>query len=155
MYKKYLNNARECTQNLCISGTEYMYLNGSPTIHEGDEDRYNVSTWAGFQQVNGQYNSFVLSDGVVFNVQGYMSTSCTATNGIYKTGTNNQCVIFLVDLNGARKPNAIGRDAFMFVLKEDVLYPAGCDNNSASCNKTSHGCSCACKVIKEGEMNYI
>ena len=42
------------------------------------------------------------------------------------------------------------------VLKENGLYPRGCDNqSSAVCqNRTKTEYGCACRVISEGAINY-
>ena len=55
---------------------------------------------------------------------------------------------FLVDVNGEKGPNVIGRDIYFFLLIKGVgVLPAGTDNNSASCKKNSTGADCAAKVI--------
>jgi len=57
-----------------------------------------------------------------------------------------------VDLNGDKKPNRYGRDTFLFALKENGLYPAGCDYDF--CVGKPSGWGCACKVLRENAMNY-
>ena len=42
---------------------------------------------------------------------------------------------------------------FEFVLKEDGLHPAGCDDDSY-CAPDKEGYACTCKVLREGAMNY-
>ena len=60
------------------------------------------------------------------------------------------------DINGSHSPNKFGVDLFLFVLKEDGLYPAGCDmpNYCGNKAKTYNGLACTCKVIQEKAMNY-
>ena len=56
-----------------------------------------------------------------------------------------------IDVNGEKKPNIMGRDVFWFWVKKDGLYPGGCDEEH--CVGTN-GAGCACKVLREGAMNY-
>lgn len=55
-------------------------------------------------------------------------------------------LIFIVDVNGDRFPNQMGRDIFSFVLKDDRIVPAGFDS-TYNCNKVSSGLSCTARVI--------
>ena len=67
------------------------------------------------------------------------------------SGTKNACLSVLVDVNGAKGPNVVGRDTFFFALKEDGLFPTGCDYNNCA---PSSGWGCTCKVIRENAINY-
>ena len=75
-------------------------------------------------------------------------------------GTTQICAILTVDINGQKKPNQFGRDIFGFALKEHGLYPLGCEADW--CDKTvdgddhgrGSGWGCACKVLREGAINY-
>ncbi|MDR1327659.1 MAG: prepilin-type N-terminal cleavage/methylation domain-containing protein [Heliobacteriaceae bacterium] len=66
----------------------------------------------------------------------------------------------LIDVNGNKKPNMMGRDVFTFVLtaESNRLLPAGIDNGSANCITTGSsniaGNQCAAKVLYEGKINY-
>lgn len=66
--------------------------------------------------------------------------------------------MFIVDVNGNKKPNQLGRDVFIFCLTNKGLAPAGRDNNSANCSTSTSsvwgGADCAAKVLTEGAMNY-
>ena len=73
--------------------------------------------------------------------QNDMSLSCAS----------NKCASIAVDVNGAKGPNFIGRDAFLFHITENGLIPAGCDADTCL---TSNGWSCTCKVLKENAINY-
>ena len=136
IYKKYLNNAKECgnTQN-CISEINYKRLKS--------DTGWNFGT---------SYRKLILTDGtyVMFNA---MNASCTGSDWC---GNNFRCLQILVDINGAKKPNKAGRDLFGFILREDGLYPEGCGSNSqqSDCSNLNGGVGCSCKVLQEGEINY-
>jgi len=55
-----------------------------------------------------------------------------------------------VDVNGEKPPNTWGKDAFIFVIKENGLHPAGCDTAVFDVR----GQNRACKVLRESAMNY-
>jgi len=131
-YKKRLNNAKECGESAgCVDKT-VTGLDGS--------------NW-GTMGVRTDYRTLVLSDGTQVIID-YDSPTCSyAAYG----GTRMYCTWFWIDVNGQRKPNKIGRDIFGFALKEQGLYPGGCDY--AYCVGTQ-GHGCACKVLREGAMNY-
>ena len=98
-----------------------------------------------------EHRKLVLADGV--QISFYMNDSeeaRTCTESL--NGTNNQCAMIFTDINGAKKPNVIGRDVFWFVLKENRLEPRGCDYDF--CTNEGIGLGCACKVLREGAMNY-
>ena len=88
----------------------------------------------------------LLADGsqIVFV---HRSNNCSA----HSFGSDDVCLTIGIDLNGSKGPNEWGRDAFVFVLKENGLYPSGCE---AECVGSESGAVCACKVLREGAMNY-
>ena len=132
MFKKYLNNAKECgnTSSGCFDGT-YLQYNG------------------GTVNFTGRYN-FVMADGTLVSMRkADFSNDCSGVG----SGSTEYCQLIVVDVNGAKKPNVVGLDTFSFVLKPDGLHYAGCDSNG--CKKTLAGWGCTCKVIREGAINYI
>jgi len=75
--------------------------------------------------------------------------------------------IFVVDVNGLKGPNRMGRDIFWFFVFPSNLgiKPRGYYNNDgitlistsdvdSECNISSEGRRCAAKVLAEGAMNY-
>ena len=137
MYKKYTAGTKECgTGTECLTqletGKGFKYLNSNSTLnwYNSDPSRYKL----------------VLADGtqVMF---GYYRSDCQQTNW----GSNKYCAEILVDVNGNKKPNTLGRDAFAFVVRENGLFPAGCGYEACV---NSSGIGCACKVLREGAMNY-
>ena len=144
MFKKYLHNSKDCSSSGgCfeqIGNKGYQNLNG-----EGSTNPWNKS--------NSNYKALITADGaqVLF---AYKSKKCESEDD----GSNGVCGRISVDINGAKKPNIIGRDVFYFVLKEDALLPQGCDygNYCQTNNKGQEGWGkgCACRVLRENAMNY-
>ena len=138
-YKKHLLNARDCgTSSGCFGQGIIKTLKGT---NDADYDNYTTSP------------KLVLADGtqVMFFASDYFSQSCEAT---YAGLATHVCANIYVDVNGRRKPNTYGRDVFVFALKENGLHPIGCETSIDNCNKSSIGNGCACKVLREGAMNY-
>jgi len=59
-----------------------------------------------------------------------------------------------VDVNGTKKPNRLGRDIFIFAIRDGKLIYAGIDDESASCTEEMYGYTCAWRVLTEGKFNY-
>ena len=74
--------------------------------------------------------------------------------GRNNNNTKSMCIEISADVNGAKGPNIIGRDYFLFGLKENGLYPQGCDGTNSCGKNGNNGADCACKVLREGAMNY-
>ena len=84
-------------------------------------------------------------------------------NNSYNFDDNNilsPIIVFIVDLNGEKKPNRLGRDIFIFgVGKDDQIMPAGIGKKSStgcskSSNSSSSGSNCAYRVISEKAIKY-
>ena len=56
----------------------------------------------------------------------------------------------MVDLNGEKKPNQLGKDVFCFTIYNTGLKP----NMSDDCKSGDVGWGCALKVLREGAINY-
>ena len=132
MYKKYLSNAKVCgiDTNGCFEGTYKKMDNTTGTY---DADRYTL----------------VLSDGTEISMH---DNDFRSDCSLRASGSNDICQHILVDINGAKKPNAVGYDTFGFSLKSDKLVPSGCDYDGKCIGSTGWGC--ACKVLREGAINY-
>lgn len=91
----------------CLPDVQYKDINGNNSYN------YNSSEdiWAKAQ----------LNDGTVFLIQ-----SAGDCDNIYYKGKQGICGGFLVDVNGARKPNRHGIDLFVFhITKNGLLVPGG------------------------------
>ena len=136
LYKPYLHITKDCGSAQGCFPIAHM------TMHN---QRWNFNTSTGFRK-------FVLSDGtqVLLNYDTNCS-DCSCT----KYSTNGSCggeIVF--DVNGARKPNVLGKDVFGFVIKENGLYPYGCDGTEDCTVGTGSGLGCTCKVLREDAINY-
>ena len=143
IYKSYLKTSKECgTDEGCFpqfNSTGYKRLNGNVSNAEND-------IW----DVNQNIRKLVLSDGVQLLFE-YDSSDCTSK--ILDDSHENICAAIWADINGTKAPNQMGRDLFGFVLKENGLYPVGCDNEDY-CKITNSGYGCACRVLHEGKIDY-
>ena len=134
MYKKYLSNAKVCGTDTtgCFDGT-YKNLNNTSA---------NMNT-------NSHYK-LIMADGTELAVtQGWHNFSSDCSESY--VGANDICQLITIDINGAKKPNKTGYDVFSLTLKENGLYPTGCDFDF--CEGTD-GWGCTCKVLREGAINY-
>ncbi len=130
-------NAKECSSDTgCFFQEKYKYL-----------DNYYSGNW----DTNTAHKKLILQDGVQVNFTSF-TKNCNLDNS-NNTGSTNVCGYIHVDVNGVKKPNVIGKDSFVFVLKNEGLYPSGCDIVNL-CTKEYSGYACACKVLREGAMNY-
>ena len=86
----------------------------------------------------------VLNDGTFINIDAYSSGSIWKYFGV-DLYTKNGLVVFY-DINGAKKPNMVGKDIFVTVFTEDGLVPAYRDQTAnkvlADCSKKGTGYSC-------------
>ena len=136
LYKEHLRNAKDCAGNKgCWSNGKLKYLNGNDWVSMVASGR-----------------RLILADGILlrFDEDQYIHPACN----LNWAGGNNICTVLYIDVNGVKAPNTMGRDNFIFFLKQDGLYPGGCLNNSADCNSNGQGLTCACKVLDEGTINY-
>lgn len=100
-------------------------------------------------------NSLVLQDGL--NVTMTKVASVDDKLGVYSSLPTS--LVFMVDVNGQNSPNKMGQDVFAFVLTENGLLPAGTDNDSGNCQKSSElgddFWDCSARVLNEGKRNYM
>ena len=136
MYKKYLSNAKVCGIGVtgCFEGT-YKQLNNTAGPNFNSGTRYTL----------------VLADGSEMSMNNNAS-NFSADCSKNSNGTSRKCQTIAIDVNGAKGPNVIGRDTFTFSLREDGLVPDGCEISSDTVMET--GYACACKVLREGAINY-
>ena len=128
LYKKHLSNAKDCPGETagCFTGP-----------YKGYNSSINFDTTR---------NTLVLADGTEI-VFWDLSQDCS----IFGQGSRDICTLIYADVNGAKGPNTFGRDTFSFVLKENGLYPAGCDYDECS---TAVDLGCTCRALREGAINY-
>lgn len=133
----YLITTKVCyDQKGCWNEGDTKYLNGENTNWNryGIGDGYNIIT-------------AVLNDGTFINIDVH-------TNGMTTFGVDTDekpAVVISFDINGARKPNVVGRDIFVFVFTKNGFVPAYKDRTKAQiesdCSKTGMGVSCINKYL--------
>ena len=112
--------------------------------------------WSDNYKIGVDYISITLNDGtnVVYD---FAEPSLNYVYGL-PSYVNKPYIVFLVDVNGNRRPNKWGRDIFAFILGPNGIIPGGIGNNSANCdpNKKSDvaGYDCAYRVLKEKAIKY-
>ncbi|MBR6163408.1 type II secretion system protein [bacterium] len=137
LYKKQLPNIKECRTNggECFKPGNYKKLTGE--VDMGNDWNQNVG------------RKFILADGTQILFWNH-DPSCTSRWGDLEI-EGKKCIIIGVDVNGLKKPNMYGKDMFFFSLRQTGVFPLGCTTDS--CNGTN-AFGCACKVLREGAMNY-
>ena len=112
--------------------------------------------WSDNYKMGVDYISIILNDGINV-VYDFAEPSLNYVYGL-PSYVNKPYIVFLVDVNGNRRPNKWGRDIFAFILGPNGIIPAGIGNNSANCdpNKKSDvvGYDCAYRVLKEKAIKY-
>lgn len=138
LYRKKLITAKECnTKSGCFTQGTIKGLSSYSTNWDSNNSFYKL----------------VLQDGTQISFSSIFDNTCSFSNQ-NQDGSSDYCYRFYIDVNGAKKPNTFGRDIYQFILKKNGLYPSGCDNNHVFCNKNYTGFACACKVLREGAINY-
>ena len=96
--------------------------------------------------ISSTNHAFITTDGMLFNFATDLSGSSAS----------------MVDVNGLKKPNALGRDIFVFYLLNDgksgIMWSGNESQNEDwgddyECS-SNDGQGCAAKLLKEGKMNY-
>lgn len=166
-YFKVTKNCGISPNQGCWSSSVNTYIDGQGTGTNIVD--YNANVGAAYQ--------FVTADGMSVLLHNYGDASsgfsADCANAWSNSGSgymSKTCGIVLVDVNGLKKPNYIGRDIFSFWItsaKGVILYPNGAeddkqggagsywwDGTTKRC-VTNNGWQCTGRVVEEGwEMNY-
>ena len=107
----------------------------------------NAQTSKGY----GNMTNFTLTDGTAV---GMRMDSNKAFYGVSSQKfSNSNFLVILVDLNGKKGPNVLGRDMYFFVLADKGLIPAGIDS-AATCVKGQSGSTCTAKFLNNKEFKF-
>lgn len=106
----------------------------------------NDGKWNGGSEAYG----FVLNDGTSVFIDIWANgiiNSVGISKNIILSGSSLGMVI---DVNGKKGPNTVGKDIHAFALTTNGLVPAGIDNNSAKCEdrSTNNNFDCTAKMLK-------
>jgi type II secretory pathway pseudopilin PulG len=144
-YRPYLNIIKDCGCGTYVNGCWSKDITKALT---GVNYPYARANSAGVNSCN-----VTLADGtnMCFDFWDAKNAGVTSSRAVS---------IIVVDVNGNKKPNMMGRDVFRFILtaESNRLLPAGIDNGSANCVTTGSsnlaGSQCAAKVLYEGKISY-
>lgn len=115
-----------------------------------------TAQYSGNEYLGVNFINFITADGmnIVFD---FAPDSLRTYYGLPNEMTN-KFIVFIVDVNGNKPPNTIGRDIFCFALSKTKLIPFGIEDNSKNCDKTIKnnysGYGCTYKVLQEEAINY-
>ena len=132
--------------------TEYMSF-AQDCGHEANGcfgQKYKMLNWAkerDFERLP-YYRKIVTSDGTAIAMHGY---------GNAPAGRGE----IWVDVNGKKAPNVVGKDMFLFYVKNANIYPYGAqetgsfEQQTKNCNRKSSGYSCALWVLTNENQDYL
>ncbi len=113
-------------------GPNYKYLDGSDSSF-------------------GSGKIIITADGILYYAY---SSPRWRTYGLTNDDSLNNLVTIIVDVNGFKKPNKLGEDAFVFYLiNKKGIMPAGSDSDF-DCQPGDYGYTCTAKFIKESKVSY-
>ena len=133
-YKRYMNFSKSCAFNV-----NTCYFESTWTALDNH-------SWGYYYHVGNAYYN-ILQDGafVKFFKGGY---------GGLTTGLTPR-MLMIVNLNGNKPPNKVGRDVFIFVLTDEKgVIPPNSQVNSNCQVASSGGQTCAARVMQDGAINY-
>lgn len=129
LYKPKLSLAKDCTDGSsgCFANVVYSYLDD--TNYMGNMDTMPYSTNA----------RFVLSNGI--------------SVGFKQRGTVSYLFWILIDVNGIKPPNKLGKDAFYFYYDNNIKALRPRTGNDCV-DTTGLGTGCTAKILQESTINY-
>ena len=139
-YKKYLKFYKSCPSGdntTCYSWSNWLNLKGTRILNN--------------TALNGSYNN-ILENGTYIT---FLKVSNPAGMGLVSGLTSR--IFILVDLNGSKNPNQVGRDIFAFYMTEEKGVIPGvfvATDMNACIPGTSVGYGCTAKVLREDAINY-
>lgn len=140
-FKPYLHVVKDCGYN----------KNGCWTKTTGLNNEY--WSWLTSYGIGANTYSFRLNDGTSVCLDGW-----AVSDSLTYLGVDNSDLTYvlsvIVDVNGDKRPNKLGKDVFVFVLTSKAFVPAGKDNGSKDCSASGKGYQCAAKVLSEDKIAY-
>jgi prepilin-type N-terminal cleavage/methylation domain-containing protein len=159
---KYLPIVKTCRYNRsgCVAYNYSTIFSDDSVVYSGYSGRYDT------------YTSYKLNNGVGMkleysgNCYQKMNLSLTTANPNQNLGTYAMnCGSILVDLNGSKKPNKLGIDAFRFFIVMDGIVPAGTKKDKIIYHSFEGGClgeydkkhsdNCTAWVLINENMDYL
>ena len=97
-------------------------------------DHYKWQYLNGISASGWNYPGAILTNGDLVMYR-FDSKACTA-------GANNYCGLILVDVNGFKKPNMVGKDIFTAWIKSGSIIPLE-NTGASSCDTANYGYGCS------------
>lgn len=110
------------------------------------------------KDADSTWSKLMLADGFLLAFYDY--TDCSISQGT-SPALSNVCGQFLVDINGANKPNVDGKDKFMFYLTKSGIVPAGTKMETSIYDFDTHckigvsPASCTAWVLYNNNLDYL
>lgn len=135
---------------------------------ESPEGVFNLTKTTSIFPSQHVQDSILLRNGMLLGIeQNYYNPSCDGS-WVWdeNTGESIFCGEMMIDVNGMKGPNVLGRDIFTYILTKKRFYPAGLDNQDTPikgyCNIDKdpdstgweNGKACTLKLIIDGKMDY-
>ncbi len=128
-YRPYFKVLRECSNQEGCWKYPTKYLSGRVYLTHTEPYQY----------------MFTLTDGMNVLINVFSKEIIEEEFGVRVDAPS---VVFIVDVNGDRRPNQVGSDIFAFVLDEDRILPAGADS-TYNCNTAGFGLACTARVMSD------
>ena len=143
--KNYMNITKICgrkfSNNDCFAPAKAK--NGKPATYFNEN---------GFAGNFAHLYTFALSDGTSVALDIWYKNSIKNLAGVEKDLiVESDNLVMLVDVNGQKGPNVVGKDVHFFVLTNKGLVPAGIDNKSANCDNRNveYNYDCTARMLTE------
>ena len=117
-------------QKICTTYKDCSYTNSTYDMVNGGPSWLSLAT-------NTSRTLLALQDGTIL---------CIVSSSYDSDGNPISYRFIYADINGAKKPNSIGRDVFVFTLSSSGLTPYGTANDCI----TTDSRHCAAKIISDG-----
>lgn len=106
-------------ENVCLNKSGCWHKSGVVKLMNGKNINRQVADYG----IGTNCISFITAKGAYFSMDGLASGSCSGDFGI--DNGNTTCLGIIFDVNGASKPNILGKDLQAVVWTENGLVPAG------------------------------
>lgn len=140
-FKPYMHVVKACGLNKDGCWSKTSGLNNQPW------------GWLTSYGIGANTYSFRLSDGMNVCLDGWIKGDSLTYLGVDNSDLSYVLSV-IVDINGDKRPNQLGKDVFVFVLTSKGFVPAGKDSNSGDCSGSGKGYQCAARVLREDKITY-
>ncbi|MDD3149533.1 MAG: prepilin-type N-terminal cleavage/methylation domain-containing protein [Candidatus Gastranaerophilales bacterium] len=141
-YASKLNIIKDCSGHSIYGGFVSGGASGEGCWHSGDNSWYYL---------NGTGRGSSITPGLILNNGSFMYFYINKSNCSDSVGDYTRCGHIVIDINGFKKPNIIGKDIFLANITTNALIPWGargfevpsadCIEGSTVSSNNGHGCS--------------